>query len=60
VHRKIEKSDVWILLLDASECRCNGVGDTDHDDAINPCQAEGQAFAVETCIADDDDMWLKI
>jgi hypothetical protein len=60
VHRKIEQGDIWVFLLDASERRCNGVGDTYHDDAINACQAEGQTFAIETRVADDDDTWLKI
>jgi hypothetical protein len=55
VHRKIEKDDVWVFLLNAGERRCNGVGDTYHDYAINARQAEGQAFVVETCVADDDD-----
>jgi hypothetical protein len=59
-HRKIENGDVRVFVLDTSERRRNSVGDTYHDYAIIACQADGQAFAIEECVANDDDAGLKI
>jgi hypothetical protein len=55
VNRKIEKGDVWLFLLDASERRCNGVGDTYYDYAINGAKLRAKPIAIKTCVADDDD-----